>query len=70
MPGQNGPGSHSNEGVLRIPQGPSVTGTSPSGSLVPYPGHSFRGVLPVYRGAVSVFYSPKFQNSFILDNTV
>ena len=34
-PGQSRPGSHGNEGVLRIPQNPSITGT-----LVSYPGHS------------------------------
>ena len=39
-PGQSGPGSNGNEGVLRIPQGPSITGTSPSDCLVSYPGHS------------------------------
>ena len=27
--GQSGPGSNGNEGVLCIPQGPSITGTSP-----------------------------------------
>ena len=35
-----GPGSDGNEGVLRIPQISSIIGTSPSDSLVPYPGHS------------------------------
>ena len=39
-PGQSGPGSDGNEGVLRIPQSPSITGTSPSDCLVSYPGHS------------------------------
>ena len=38
--GQNGPGSNGNEGVCRIPQGPSITGTSPSDCLVSYPEHS------------------------------
>ena len=28
-PSQSGPGSNDNEGVLRIPQGLSITGTSP-----------------------------------------
>ena len=42
-----------------LPQSSSITGTSPSDCLVPYPGHSlWRGVLPLCRGAVSVFYSP------------
>ena len=45
--------------MLHIPQGPSITGTSPSDCLVLYPGHSSGGggVLPLYRGAVRVFYS-------------
>ena len=39
-PGQSGPGSNGNEGVLRIPQiTPALLGTSPSDSLVSYPGH-------------------------------
>ena len=39
-PGQSGPGSNGNEGVLRIPQSPSITGTSRLDCLVSYPGHS------------------------------
>ena len=42
-PGQSGPGSDGNEGVLRIPQSSSIAGTSPSDCLVSYPGHSFGG---------------------------
>ena len=57
-PGQSGPGSDGNEGVLRIPQSSSTAGTSPSDCLVSYPGHSLRGVLPLCREAVGVFYSP------------
>ena len=38
-PGQNRPGSIGNEGVFRIPQSSSITGTSPSDCLVSYPGH-------------------------------
>ena len=56
-PGQSGPGSNGNEGVLRIPQGPSITETSPSNCLVSYQGHSLAGVLPLCRGAVSIFYT-------------
>ena len=56
--GQSGPGSDGNEGVLRIPQSSSTAGTSPSDCLVSYPGHLLGGVLPLCRGAVSVFYSP------------
>ena len=58
MPGQSGPGSNGNEGVLYIPQSSSITGTSPSDCLESYPGHLLGGVLPLCRGAVSVFYSP------------
>ena len=44
---------------LCIPQDSSITGTSPSDCLVSSPGHMFGGrVLPLCRGAVSVFYSP------------
>ena len=41
-PGENRPGSDSNEGVLRIPQSSSITGTSPSDCLVSYLGHLLR----------------------------
>ena len=58
--GQSGPGSDDYEGVLRIPQSSSTAGTSPSDCLVSYPGHSLVGVLPLCRGAVSVFYSPSW----------
>ena len=58
-PGQSGPGSNGNEGVLHIPQSSSITGTPPSDHLVSYPGHSLGGgVLSRCRGAISVFYSP------------
>ena len=53
-PGQSGPGSDDNEGVLCIPQSPSITGTSPSDCLVSYPGHLLVGVLLLCSGAVSV----------------
>ena len=45
-PGQSGPGSDCNEGVLRIPQSFSITGTSPSDYLVSYPGNSLVGSYP------------------------
>ena len=56
--GQSGPGSNGNEEVLRIPQSPSIIGTSPwfcviSRTLV-------AGVLTLWRGSVSVFYSPSW----------
>ena len=74
MPGQSGPGSDGNEGVLQIPQSFSVTGTSPSDCLVSYLGHSFggEGVLPLCREAVGVFYNPsqldKLKNSLACQN--
>ena len=37
--GQSGPEGNGNEGVLCIPQCPSITGTSPSDCLVSYTGH-------------------------------
>ena len=40
IPGQIGPGSDGNEGVLRIPQSSSIIGASPSDCLVSYPGRS------------------------------
>ena len=45
-PGQSGPGSNGNEGVLRISQGPSITGTLTSDCLVSYPGHSLEESYP------------------------
>ena len=43
MPGQSGPWSDGNKGVLRIPQSSNITGTSPSDCLVSYLGHSLVG---------------------------
>ena len=43
IPGQSGPGSNSNEGDLHILQRPSITRTTPSDSVVSYPGHSLVG---------------------------
>ena len=45
-PVQSGPGNNGNEGVLRIPQSHSITGTSPSDCLVSYAGHSEGGAYP------------------------
>ena len=42
-PGQSGPGRNGNEGALRIPHSPSITGTLPLDCLVSYPEHSFGG---------------------------
>ena len=61
--GQSGSGSDANEGVLRIPQSCSITGALPSDYFVSYPGYSFgRGVLPLRREEVRVFYSPDWAN--------
>ena len=38
--GQSRPGNIANEGMLRIPQSFSFTGTSPTDYVVPNPGHS------------------------------
>ena len=47
MPGQSGPGSNGNEGLLCIAQSPSITGNSPSNCLVSYLEHSLGwGVYP------------------------
>ena len=56
--GQSKTGSDSNEGVLCIPQRYCITGTSPSDFFVSYLRHSLE-VLPLCRGAISVFYSPQ-----------
>ena len=40
LAGQSGPGSDGKEEVLRIPQNISITGVSPTDSLVSYPGRS------------------------------
>ena len=42
-PGQSGPWSNDYEGVLRISQSSSITGTSPSDCLVSYTEHSLVG---------------------------
>ena len=58
-PGQSGPESDGNEGVLCIPQSSSnITGISLSNCLVSYPRQPLVGrVLHVWKDAVSVFYS-------------
>ena len=57
-PAQIGPVNNGNEGVLHIPQSSSITGTSPSDSLVSYYLDIRCGeVLPLCREAVGVFYS-------------
>ena len=46
MLGLSGPGSNGNEGVLHIPKGSCITGTSLSDCLVSYLGHSLGGSYP------------------------
>ena len=41
-PGQSELGSDGNEGITRIPQSSSISGTSPSDCFVSYPEHSLR----------------------------
>ena len=61
MPSQSGPGSNGNEGVLHIPQNPSITGTSPSDCIVSYSGHSLGwGSCP--SAAVQLVYSTAAAN--------
>ena len=67
IPGQSGPGSDSNEGVLHIPLSFSITGTSPSDWLVSYPGHSLVVGGSLCREAVGLFYSPSQLDKLILD---
>ena len=49
IPAQSGPGSNSNEGVLRIPQSSSITVTSASDYLVSFSGYSFGDLTPLQR---------------------
>ena len=60
-PDQSGPGSDGNEGVLRIPQSSSITGTSPSDCLVSYPGHWLRGSYPTAEKKSVYSKSPRWQ---------
>ena len=64
-PGQSGPGSDSNEEVLRIPPNSSIIEASPSDCLMSYPGHSLGKVLPLCREAISGFYSPNWLSQVI-----
>ena len=54
-PGQSGPESDGNEGVLCIPQNSSITGTSSSDCLVSYPGHMLVGGLAGKQSLYSTF---------------
>ena len=50
-PGQSGPVSDGNKGVLRIPQSSSITGTSPSDCLMSSPGHSLGDLTHLQRSS-------------------
>ena len=64
---QSGPGSDSNKGVLCIPQSSTITRTSQSDCLVSYPEHLLeRGVLPLCRETVGVFYNPSWLRNLLL----
>ena len=54
-PGQNGPGSDGNKGVLRIPQNSSITRVLPSDCLVTHPEHLLGGGLtPLQRCSLCI----------------
>ena len=56
--GQSRPGSNDNEGVLRIPQSSSITGTSPSDCLVSYQDtHWEEGLTPLQRSSRCILQS-------------
>ena len=52
-PGQSGPGSNGNKGVLCIPRSSSISGTSPSDCLVSYPFGNFEITSSAYIGQPS-----------------
>ena len=70
IPGQSGPGSNGNEGVLHIPQSSSITWnlTIRLFSVIPRTLVGEGGFLPLCRGAIGVFYSPsRLGNIRLLD---
>ena len=56
IPGENEP-DNGNEGVFRIPQSSSITGTSASDYLVSYTGHSLVGVYSAAPADLATGYS-------------
>ena len=50
-PGQSGPGSDGNKGVLGIPQSSSIAGTLSSVCLVLYQGRELEGFTPLQRSS-------------------
>ena len=67
-PSQNGPGSDVNKVKLCIPQSSVITGASISDCLVSNPGNSFEVVLPHWKDAVDVFYSPSWLGTLLSGN--
>ena len=65
-PGQIVPESDGNEGVLRIPQSSSITGTSPLDDLASHAGYLLVGGVPLCKNAVGVFYSPSRQGDIYI----
>ena len=54
----SGPGRDGNEGVLHIPQSPTITGTSPLDCLLSYPGHfGGGGLIPLQRSSRYILQS-------------
>ena len=66
-PTQNGPGSDGNEGVLRIPQSFSITGTSPSDCLVSYSGQLLGGASYPFAEVQSVYYPVQADSSTVTE---
>ena len=64
-PGQSGPGSDGNKGVLHIPQSSSITEASPSDSFASYQDIRWWGGLTLFKDAV-VFYSLSRLGTFLL----
>ena len=58
---QSGPRIDSNEGILRIPQSSIISGTSLSGCLVLYPGHSLGGGLTLLQRCSWCILQPQQQ---------
>ena len=67
MPDQSESGSDGNEGVLHILQSSSITRTSPSNCLMPYPGHLLS--LTLLQG-YNVFHSPNQLGYFYLSKAM
>ena len=69
IPGQSGPGSNGNGGVLRILQSSNITAASPSDCLMSYPGHSLEGGTPL-QGCNLCILQPSLTGWHLHRNTV